>query len=125
MQNKDKHALYMRERRKDPIYKKREKALRRLLYKRNPKKYSFYYHKYYQELKEQVYNKLGRKCVGCGFDDIRALQIDHINGGGNKDRRSTTPINYLLRVIKDTEQQYQILCANCNWIKRYEENRRV
>jgi hypothetical protein len=46
---------------------------------------------YLREWKAKKRRKLidfmGGKCVWCGFDDIRALQIDHINGGGNKHLR--------------------------------------
>lgn len=65
---------------------------------------------------------LGGKCLGCGFDDFRALQIDHINGGGNQERKqlSCGPTGYYKLVIEDTTGKYQLLCANCNMIKRIE-----
>lgn len=59
-------------------------------------------------------------CKRCGFSDVRALQIDHINGGGNKERKSKT--SYLPKLIKENPSNYQILCANCNWIKRVENS---
>jgi len=65
---------------------------------------------------------LGNKCCKCGFTDTRALQIDHINGGGVKDRKNTTG-NFSKKVIEsflNKENKYQLLCANCNWIKRFE-----
>lgn len=64
---------------------------------------------------------LGDKCVRCGFSDERALQVDHVDGGGNKERRriGTTRVYYL--VLKDSSP-YQLLCANCNWIKKVENN---
>lgn len=67
---------------------------------------------------------LGDKCSKCGFDDYRVLQIDHILGGGSKDRQIATR-NFNKIVIESAlknEGKYQILCANCNWIKRYERN---
>lgn len=63
---------------------------------------------------------LGGVCVRCGFDDPRALQIDHVNGNGCK-----TPFNnYNLaaKMIRALPGSYQLLCANCNWIKRAERN---
>ena len=66
-----------------------------------------------------IINLLGAECVKCGFRDLRALQLDHINGGGNKDpkaRRSSTYYHNLLRNPKETFLKFQILCANCNWI---------
>lgn len=62
----------------------------------------------------------------CGFDDRRALQLDHIWGGGTKDRRRLRPngvYREALRMIESgtVAQKYQLLCANCNWIKRFEK----
>lgn len=59
----------------------------------------------------------GAYCKRCGFSDIRALQVDHINGCGTKNRKIGF---YLLKEIKDSPHKFQILCANCNWIKRTE-----
>ena len=70
------------------------------------------------ELLELIGNS---KCIKCGFKDWRALQIDHIKGGGNKDRRDGKDFNRYLTLIKSNLKAYQVLCANCNWIKRYEE----
>lgn len=74
-------------------------------------------------------NVLGGKCVRCGYSDHRALQIDHVDGNGYKDtakqRQSRGSVGYYRKVIMDTatgDTSYQILCANCNWIKRYENN---
>lgn len=68
--------------------------------------------------------KLGAKCRNCpwGVCDPRALQFDHINGLSGKKR---IPNCYMYREIihdKAPENCYQLLCANCNWIKRYECN---
>jgi len=70
---------------------------------------------------------LGNKCIKCGIDDYRVLQIDHINGGGTKEyddvKTGTKKANYnrfLIKKILDGSAEYQILCSNCNWIKRHE-----
>lgn len=68
--------------------------------------------------------KLGNKCCRCGFNDVRALQIDHINGGGGREIHITfkdSPRIFYKAVIADTDNKYQLLCANCNQIKRTEE----
>lgn len=65
---------------------------------------------------------LGGKCK-CGFDDIRALHIDHVFGQGNKERREGITNSVLVdMIVKGTADlsKYQVLCANCNWIKRIE-----
>jgi hypothetical protein len=71
----------------------------------------------------EVLGLLGGKCVKCGFCDYRALQIDHINGGGHAHRMkfNNNPLRYL-KDIKENLHLYQLLCANCNWIKRYEND---
>ena len=73
--------------------------------------------------KSRVYDLLGNKCCHCGFSDIRALQIDHINGGGsNKERnRNSSYYKKVAKSIEKNEKEFQILCANCNWIKRWEK----
>lgn len=68
-------------------------------------------------------------CAVCGFSDTRALSIDHINGGGGEHRRLTTKagIDFYQWLIKNNYPPgYQVLCLNCNWIKRMtnNENRR-
>ena len=70
----------------------------------------------------KVLEKLGNKCRRCGFSDPRALQIDHVFGGGNKELSEfgRSRQAYYKKVIADVEGRYQLLCANCNWIKRYE-----
>ena len=67
---------------------------------------------------------LGKKCVSCGFSDIRALQIDHINGNGLTDFKNGNYVRYRY-YVKNPEiakHNLQILCANCNWIKKYEKS---
>jgi len=58
----------------------------------------------------------------CGFDDFRALQIDHINGGGSSERKTLKKDSLYREVLKDNTNKYQLLCANCNSIKRIENN---
>lgn len=69
---------------------------------------------------------LGSKCKNCDFRDARALQIDHVNGDGYIDRItngmwSMKLYRAIVNGIVDIKR-YQLLCANCNWIKKYENN---
>ena len=78
---------------------------------------------YRKKRKLEIYEILGTRCVKCGFSDIRALQIDHINGGGSRERKliGDNTVRYHKFIMKNRDK-YQILCANCNWIKRAENN---
>ena len=69
----------------------------------------------------QLIRKYGGKCVRCGFVDWRALQFDHIVGVGVREYRRGTS-KYYRSILEDKSGKFQLLCANCNWIKRYENN---
>ena len=76
----------------------------------------------YNALRLLIFTKLGGVCNRCGFSDHRALQIDHVNSDGWKERSKGRGILYLKKVLNDAEGRYQLLCANCNWIKRAERS---
>ena len=82
---------------------------------------------YRQELKAKIIARYGGACRRCGFDDSRALQIDHINGGGTKEHRERkTQFGFMRKVLlAEPNTEYQLLCANCNQIKRYENGEGV
>ena len=73
-----------------------------------------------QDMRRRVIELLGSKCARCNIIDDRVLQVDHMNGGGRKERRSVGSYGFLLRVLEMGKDDYQLLCANCNWIKRME-----
>ncbi len=56
----------------------------------------------------------------CPTDDKRCLQIDHIRGDGAADRKRLggSAIRYYLKHIDEAKSNLQLLCANCNWVKR-------
>ena len=80
------------------------------------------YHRNYQRRRRrEVLRAFGGKCVRCGFSDWRALQVDHINGGGSKIHREKGTLATWKEAL-DNRDDHQLLCANCNWIKRYEND---
>lgn len=94
--------------------------------KHNTKGYcDLHWKRYYQkQLKKDLMKVLEQdRCVRCGFTDIRALQFDHIHGDGFKDKRGSTRrmLDYILHP-DEAREKLQLLCANCNWIKRAENN---
>ncbi len=81
---------------------------------------SAYAREWRARVRKSVIERFGGKCAECGFSDWRALQIDHINGGGNQERMlATSPHAYYKAIIASEDRRYQILCPNCNQIKRY------
>lgn len=68
---------------------------------------------------------LGAYCHDCGFnEDIRALQIDHIFSKGTQEAEKKFTNNFTMYrfYLKNPDlarRKLQILCANCNTIKRY------
>lgn len=76
-----------------------------------------------RKTRQAAIHKLGGSCRRCGFNDLRALQIDHVHGGGTRETKAKGAGSRLYyRVLRDTVGKYQLLCANCNWIKRAENN---
>lgn len=79
-------------------------------------------------IRSKIFDLLGNKCKNCGFHDAKALQIDHILGGGIKEYTSARgtisgsvqTYRNILKNLLSGEVQYQLLCANCNWIKRHD-----
>jgi hypothetical protein len=92
-----------------------------------------YYNNHIKELREssrlrqlklriRAIEKLGGKCIRCGYDiDLRGLCVDHINGGGTKEESNIGTQGIYRKVLKDPTG-YQCLCATCNQIKRIEEH---
>ena len=75
------------------------------------------------DLRDIIHTALGGKCARCGFSNPAALQIDHVHGNGNAQNRHlgyTTRLRRTLKSVLTGEGNYQLLCANCNWIKRAE-----
>jgi len=80
---------------------------------------------YHKRVKINLMNLLGGiKCRNCGITDMRVLQFDHINGNGKKERKKfkchSTLQLYYYKLPHLAKQNLQVLCANCNWIKRHE-----
>jgi hypothetical protein len=78
-----------------------------------------------KDMHSEIIRLMGGSCARCGYSDVRALQIDHINGGGSKELRTlgqwkTYQKVYYMVLDGSAKREYQILCANCNWIKRHE-----
>ena len=80
-----------------------------------------------KKVRDEALEHLGNRCVRCGFTDWRALQIDHVNGSGTKQHAHKKSFSWFYKeVIASVPGEiYQLLCANCNQIKRYEKGEGV
>ena len=121
-----------RERSRKYYQENREKVLNRvkLHYQGNKERIVDWHHKYadagyrakwYLKKKLDIlshYSNGTIKCAHCGFDDIRALSIDHIDGGGAPHRRMTGNDIYGWLKRNGYPDGYQVLCMNCQLIKR-------
>jgi len=115
----------LRNRKYHALNKEKISERKRRYYKRDPAKVCINKKNYRDKLKNRLYSILGgSKCVRCGFSDVRALQFDHIKGGGRKDLlRFTNSCQMHLFYSNnpdEAKETLQVLCANCNWIKKNE-----
>lgn len=101
----------------DEVYRAKRVSLSRAAYRPGQKK------EIYNKMRERALDVLGGpRCGCCGFSDLRALQIDHVAGDGYAKRKKGEHGQRLYAsVIKTGGVGYQVLCANCNWIKKVEE----
>ena len=92
---------------------------------------NYFTHKWVDEKKAiwwgrrlEVIKTLGGKCVSCGNADPRVLQINHVNGGGSKDK-SRGSRGIIPEILKGNRPgEFDLRCANCNILYEFEKGRR-
>ena len=114
---------------KNPVVRKQRLERAKEAYRQNPEKHHARKRDYYKKIVEEVFKLLGNKCKKCGEADKRLLQIDHINGGGRKHKKSLDNswwryYNCVKKSVKKNKKEYRLLCANCNWIDGIEKGYR-
>jgi len=122
-------AAYMRQwRRKNP---ERARAIARRCFNKHRGEYTakghIYKLKYNHKRRADIIAFFGGQCARCGETDFRVLQMDHIHGGGAAERRAgKMTLQQRWRFITDhpdaARQKFQLLCANCNCIKQWDEH---
>lgn len=72
---------------------------------------------YYRKQKQIVVDAYGGKCFCCGETHFEFLTIDHIHGGGRKDRAKRTGSGFYVRLVKEgfPKDKYRLACMNCNF----------
>lgn len=69
--------------------------------------------------REAIFLALGEKCERCGETDRRVLTVDHVHGGGNRERRMRSGFAYLRHLLRQVRSgKIRLLCANCQHIHR-------
>jgi hypothetical protein len=89
---------------------------------KNPIGSAQYQREWRQDLRSEVINHYGGKCVCCGEDKLPFLSLDHKNGGGTKHRnelglRGSGIWAWAKR--HGFPDMFQVLCHNCNQAKGY------
>ena len=64
-------------------------------------------------------------CAHCGYDDVRALDLDHVENCGGEHRKKVGRRGATYDIYAELKRNgfpdgYQVLCRNCNWIKEIE-----
>lgn len=71
-----------------------------------------------RELRQKVIDGYGGGCACCSETTFEFLAIDHVNGGGSKEREKLSSWQLVNKVYKlGFPPEYQILCHNCNSAK--------
>lgn len=73
--------------------------------------------KYEERCKDLVFEHYGKVCACCGESNKIFLSIDHINGGGTKQRKEMKEKITTWLVRNSFPNGFQTLCFNCNWGK--------
>ena len=129
--NKEHFKKYWREHRKESqVHKDKYKAK---LKREHPEEYKRkereHYLAYSKRLRDETFRHYGNdeiRCAHCGESRLACLSIDHIAGGGNKhrkERKSGGGINFYSWLKRQGfPKGYQVLCMNCQWVKRVTNN---
>jgi hypothetical protein len=65
-------------------------------------------------------------CAHCGYGDVRALDLDHIDDCGGEHRKAIGRRGATYDIYAELKRNNfpsgcQVLCRNCNWIKEMEK----
>lgn len=122
MNQKEKNRIWYKrwyEKNKDEARRTKRENMRRYRAE-NPDKYREQSRKAKRKIKAAVFDMYGRECAMCGFDDIRALSLDHVLNNGSKERAKLGERGVYYRALEGHPEEYQTLCMNCQFIKRVE-----
>lgn len=72
----------------------------------------------------RYYSNGTMSCKKCGYSDVRALCVDHVNSDGRHRQKDHSSGHMFHRSLikQNFPEGLQILCANCNLIKQHDLN---
>jgi hypothetical protein len=107
-----------------PAAREYKRLKMRELRAKSPDKYRAHSRACHKALKDKVFDVFGRECEACGFDDERALTLDHVKNNGAQERLELGERGVYRRALrKEFYMEYRTLCMNCQFIKRIEAKR--
>lgn len=69
----------------------------------------------HRQLRERAFAGYGGRCVCCKENRFEFLALDHVNGGGRKDRETRSTQQIARFVVKNNHpDEFRVLCHNCN-----------
>lgn len=85
----------------------------------NPEQHRARCRAYRARIREQTIAAYGGQCACCGERNPEFLALDHINGGGSKERRekANNTAQAIYRIARNAgypKDRYRLLCHNCN-----------
>lgn len=79
---------------------------------------------YNNSIRTQLVQLLGPRCVECGLDDIRLLDLHHIHNDGKEERKMFGYENAMwshhTKNLDVAQTRLQVLCKNHHALKRYQ-----
>ena len=81
-----------------------------------------YSRQYNQNLRSQIIQLYGGRCLGCGNPHLDFLEIDHILGGGRQHLKECGGNHQMYRTIFAEgcrPDKYRVLCKACNQLARW------
>ncbi len=73
-----------------------------------------------KNLRLEILKGYGGKCACCGDPNLEFLCIDHVNGGGNDDRRERGYASIMYQIKRENfPSTFRLLCHNCNQSRAY------
>ena len=124
LNHKDKYTQYVKKHYLK--YKEKYNKQSREWHENNRERMNEFGRKHREKRKREILEHYGGVyCSLCDITDIEVLTLDHVAGGGTKQRRSFKDGHAIYRWIINNNfpSGFRVLCRNCNW-KEYRKTLR-